>query len=66
MSGKRFKVDHLETLYKELRYQSSQEYLDADSFLNTVVLTFQRGNIPFSWRYMDFKKIYNLINQFKK
>ena len=59
----RFKLGMLEGLYDSLRYYAYEEYLDAQTFINQIVLSLQQDLLPQYWRKQDFSVFYRMARE---
>ncbi len=58
-------MQNLEEIYKQFRYYSYEEFLDAQTLLHLVVINFKEGRMPETWRYQDFSIFIQLKDRFK-
>lgn len=65
----RFTVPQLRTLYKEARQNSGGlghgAIVEANTFVNMLVLAVRHGRVPLCWRYHDFERIMQLVRKFE-
>jgi len=50
----RLKVSQLKQFYTLFRYYAYQEYLDSQTFINSMVYLVKTNLVPLRWRYLDF------------
>ncbi len=59
----RLTMGMLEGFYTDFRFHAYEEFMDGQTFINSIVLAFQaQGRVPRRWRYYDFT-IFNQMIQ---
>ena len=59
----RLTASMLERFYTDFRYHAYEEFMDGQTFINSIVLAFQtQARVPRRWRYYDFT-IFNQMIQ---
>ena len=61
----RFKINDLESLYKDILYYSFDQYLDGQTFIHLIVLNLKENRVPIAMRYFDFSAFNSLVRRFK-
>lgn len=69
VTAHRFNLEQLEALFKELKYNAGarghRQFVEATTFTNIIFKAVKRGQVPLSWKYLDYGKIAGIAKQFE-